>query len=42
MAEKLKIKLKVNGAWRVVETPPDRILLDLLREELGLTGTKKG
>jgi carbon-monoxide dehydrogenase small subunit len=42
MAEKLKIKLKVNGAWREVETRPDRILLDLLREELGLTGTKKG
>jgi carbon-monoxide dehydrogenase small subunit len=42
MAEKLNIKLKVNGAWRDVETRPDRILLDLLREELGLTGTKKG
>jgi carbon-monoxide dehydrogenase small subunit len=25
-----------------VETRPDRILLDLLREDLGLTGTKKG
>jgi carbon-monoxide dehydrogenase small subunit len=42
MVEKAKIKLKVNGAWREVETRPDRILLDLLREELGLTGTKKG
>ena len=42
MAEKFKIRLKVNGAWQEVETPPDRILLDLLREELGLTGTKKG
>jgi carbon-monoxide dehydrogenase small subunit len=37
-----KIKLKLNGLWREVETRPDRILLDLLREELGLTGTKKG
>ncbi|MBM4312481.1 MAG: (2Fe-2S)-binding protein [Deltaproteobacteria bacterium] len=36
------MKLKVNGVWREVETRPDRILLDLLREELGLTGTKKG
>jgi carbon-monoxide dehydrogenase small subunit len=42
MADKQKIRFKVNGAWREVETRPDRILLDLLREELGLTGTKKG
>jgi len=42
MTEKHKIRLKVNGAWREVETRPDRLLLDLLREELGLTGTKKG
>ncbi len=40
--DKAKIKLKVNGSWREVETRSDRILLDLLREELGLTGTKKG
>jgi aerobic carbon-monoxide dehydrogenase small subunit len=42
MAQKHKIRLKVNGTWQEVETCPDRILLDLLREELGLTGTKKG
>jgi carbon-monoxide dehydrogenase small subunit len=42
MAETLHIRLRVNGAWRDVKTRPDRILLDLLREELGLTGTKKG
>jgi carbon-monoxide dehydrogenase small subunit len=42
MVERFKIRLKVNGTWREAETPPDRILLDLLREELGLTGTKKG
>ena len=42
MAEKINIKLKVNGISQEVETRPDRILLDLLREELGLTGTKKG
>jgi carbon-monoxide dehydrogenase small subunit len=37
-----KVRIKVNGIWREVETPSDRILLDLLREDLGLTGTKKG
>jgi carbon-monoxide dehydrogenase small subunit len=42
VADRRNIRLKVNGAWREVETRPDRILLDLLREELGLTGTKKG
>jgi carbon-monoxide dehydrogenase small subunit len=42
MAGEVKIKLRFNGVWREVETRPDRILLDLLREELGLTGTKKG
>jgi carbon-monoxide dehydrogenase small subunit len=42
MADNHKIRLKVNGTWREAETRPDRILLDLLREELGLTGTKKG
>ena len=42
MADNHKIRLKVNGTWRETETRPDRTLLDLLREELGLTGTKKG
>jgi aerobic carbon-monoxide dehydrogenase small subunit len=37
-----KLRLKLNGSWREVETRPDRSLLDLLREDLGLTGTKKG
>lgn len=39
---KQKIRLKVNGTWREAQTRPDRTLLDLLREEMGLTGTKKG
>ena len=34
--------MKVNGQWREAETTPDRLLIDLLREEFGLTGTKKG
>ena len=37
-----KIRLKLNGSWREVETRTDRLLLDLLREDLGFTGTKKG
>ena len=42
MADLKKLRLKLNETWREVETRPDRILLDLLREDLGLTGTKKG
>jgi carbon-monoxide dehydrogenase small subunit len=42
MTDRKKIRLKINGRWREVETRPDRLLLDLLREELELTGTKKG
>lgn len=32
----------VNGKARSVETEPDRPLLEVLREDLGLTGTKYG
>jgi aerobic carbon-monoxide dehydrogenase small subunit len=42
MRDLKKLRLKLNGSWREVETRPDQILLDLLREDLGLTGTKKG
>lgn len=38
----MKLRMKINGSWREAETSPDRLLLDLLREDLGLTGTKKG
>jgi len=38
----MKLRLQVNGAWRELETAPLRRLLDLLREDLGLTGTKEG
>ncbi len=38
----MKLRVKINGTWREVETRPDRLLLDWLREDLGLTGTKKG
>jgi aerobic carbon-monoxide dehydrogenase small subunit len=36
------IQFTVNGMARSVETAPDRPLLEVLREDLGLTGTKYG
>jgi carbon-monoxide dehydrogenase small subunit/xanthine dehydrogenase small subunit len=32
----------INGEPRAVDAPPERRLLDILREDLGLTGTKEG
>jgi carbon-monoxide dehydrogenase small subunit len=39
---KRRIELRVNGEDRMVETYPMARLLDVLREEIGLTGTKEG
>jgi aerobic-type carbon monoxide dehydrogenase small subunit (CoxS/CutS family) len=39
---KSTVTLTVNGKTQVIETDPKRTLLDVLREELGLTGTKYG
>ena len=36
------IHLRVNGEQRELAVPSHELLLDLLREELGLTGTKRG
>ncbi len=36
------INLKVNGVDREVDAPARRLLVDLLRYDLGLTGTKEG
>ena len=36
------IRFTVNGTAHNVDTEPDRPLLDVLREDLGLTGTKYG
>jgi aerobic-type carbon monoxide dehydrogenase small subunit (CoxS/CutS family) len=36
------VRLTVNGKARSVDTDPDRPLLDVLREDLALTGTKYG
>jgi len=37
-----KIHLTVNGTARAVEVPTSRTLLDCLRNDLGLTGSKEG
>jgi len=36
------VKLTVNGEARELDVPPLRRLLDVLRDDLGLTGTKEG
>jgi carbon-monoxide dehydrogenase small subunit len=38
----VSVELNVNGKVRAVETDPERPLLDVLREDLGLTGAKYG
>lgn len=42
MGSKKKIQIRLNGNPRIVEVVAHRLLLDLLRYELGLTGTKEG
>lgn len=36
------IRLRVNSKEYQLSVNPDRLLIDLLREDLGLTGTKRG
>jgi len=36
------IRMLVNGEAREAVVPPDRVLLDVLRDDFGLTGTKEG
>ena len=36
------IHLNVNGKPYAVDTEPNRLLLDVLRQDLGLTGSKRG
>src|SRR5438105_10203053 len=38
----MRLRLRVNGAVQELETNPNRTVLNLLREDLGLTGTKQG
>ena len=42
MNEKAMLTLHVNGERRTVAAPPHHTLLEVLREELNLTGTKHG
>jgi carbon-monoxide dehydrogenase small subunit len=37
----MKVCMRVNGNQVEREIPPDRLLVDFIREDLGLTGTKK-
>jgi carbon-monoxide dehydrogenase small subunit len=39
---KKQINLKVNGEEHDIEIEPNRLLLQVLRDNLGLTGTKEG
>jgi aerobic-type carbon monoxide dehydrogenase small subunit (CoxS/CutS family) len=36
------VKLRINGLERELVLAPERILLDVIREDLNLTGTKRG
>ena len=36
------VQFRINGEEREIAVAPNRLLLDVLREELGLTGTKRG
>jgi carbon-monoxide dehydrogenase small subunit len=39
---RIRLRFRVNGEERTVRTAPMKRLLDVLREECGLTGTKEG
>jgi aerobic carbon-monoxide dehydrogenase small subunit len=38
----VRIRFVLNGRETEMEVPPDRRVVDVLREDLGLTGTKEG
>jgi len=38
----MKIELIVNGVRKIVDVEPNELLINVLREKLGLTGTKYG
>jgi aerobic-type carbon monoxide dehydrogenase small subunit (CoxS/CutS family) len=42
IADKVAVRLRVNGEDTAVMVPPYKTLLEVLREDLGLTGTKHG
>jgi carbon-monoxide dehydrogenase small subunit len=41
-SDKVAVRLRVNGEEMAVIVPPYKTLLEVLREDLGLTGTKHG
>ena len=41
-ADKIPLKIRLNGQDHVLRVEPYRTLLEILRYELGLTGTKEG
>ncbi len=42
MSERVAVEFKVNGATHRVSVPATRTLMAVLRDDLGLTGTKNG
>lgn len=42
MSKRIEVSLKVNGEPQRVLVEPRRLLLDVLRDDLGLTGAKRG
>ena len=40
--KKVLIELKINGRTHEIAVEPNKLLLDALRQELGLTGSKRG
>jgi carbon-monoxide dehydrogenase small subunit len=42
IADRVAVRLRVNGEDTAVMVPPYKTLLEVLREDLGLTGTKHG
>ncbi len=42
MRVKMPVTMTVNGETHSLDVSPNRTLVDVLREDLGLTGTKKG
>ena len=40
--KKIDIKIQVNDAWHELAVNPSDRLVDVLRDQLGLTGTKEG
>jgi carbon-monoxide dehydrogenase small subunit len=42
IADRIAVRLRVNGEDTAVMVPPYKTLLEVLREDLGLTGTKHG